>query len=205
MLGADVFAWGIELVEELVEIAGESICLLRPADPAALLDEDSFAEDEFLPYWAELWPSSWSLVQALPDSLEDRRVLELGCGLGLPSIVAARRGAKVLATDWAADALALLACNATRNGVELSRARLDWTAPDETTARGPFDLVLAADVAYENRNVAPLAALLERLGTEVLLADPGRAACAALLERLVASFDHHDLGAGVHRLVPLGR
>ncbi len=193
-----------ELVEEIVEIDGDALCLLRPADPAALLDEEAFAEDEFLPYWAELWPSARRLVQALPFNLAGRQILELGCGLGLPSLVAARRGATVLATDWAADALALLGRNASRLGVALERAHLDWTRPGDPMVGHRFDLVLAADVAYEQRNVEPLASLLERLGTEVLLADPGRVAGAALLERLTARFDRTDLGGGVSRLRPRG-
>jgi predicted nicotinamide N-methyase len=51
---------------------------------------------------------------------------------------------------------------------------VSWTEPGALLARAPFDLVLAADVLYERRSVAPLAGLLPRLGGEVLLADPGR-------------------------------
>lgn len=193
-----------DLVEEAVEVGDETLRLLRPADPAALLDEEAFAEDEFLPYWAELWPAARSLVATLPADLAGRRVLELGCGLGLPSLVAARRGAEVVATDWAEEALALLGRNAARLGVEVRRCRLDWTRPPDALLRERFDLVLAADVAYERRNVEPLALLLEDLGTEVLLADPGRVSGAALLERLERSFARQDLGGGVSRLRPRG-
>lgn len=201
--------WRIDLVEELIEVgreaSGDVVRLLRPVDPSALLDEDAFAADEFLPYWAELWPSARSLAEVLPASLTGRRVLELGCGLGLPSLVAARRGAVVLATDWAGEALELLALNAGRNGVAVEVSLLDWTDVPATLAmlaeRG-FDLVLAADVAYETRNVAPLAALFSQLGCEILLADPGRAAGAALLGRVARRFAASDLGGGVTRLVP---
>lgn len=193
-----------ELFEEVLEVAGVTFRLLRPADPAALLDEDAFAVDEFLPYWAELWPAARSLAAALPERLEGVRVLELGCGLGLPSLVAARRGAEVVATDWADQALELLATNAARNGVQVARRHLDWTRPPADLVAAPPDLVLAADVAYEQRNVEPLAALLELLGTVTLLADPGRRAGGALLERLASSFERDDLGGGVSRLRPRG-
>src|SRR5205085_7908035 len=72
--------------------------LQRPRDPEALLSEEEFARDEFLPYWAELWPSALELAAVVEArELRGMRVLELGCGLGVPSLVAARAGALVLA------------------------------------------------------------------------------------------------------------
>jgi predicted nicotinamide N-methyase len=131
------------------------LSLLRPVSPDALLDEEAFARDEFLPYWAELWPAATALAAALP-AVAGLRVVELGCGLGLPSLVAAARGAEVTATDWAAEAVELLRENAARNGLRLHAEVRDWREPWPER----FDLVLAADVLYERRNVTPL---LERL------------------------------------------
>ena len=171
-------------VEEVVALDGLDVVLRRPHDAEALIDEEAFAnEDEALPYWAELWPSGVALARAVRRrALGGRRVLELGCGLGLPSIVAAAQGARVLATDWSADALAAAHANAAANGVAIETLRADWRAPDALVARGPFDLVLAADVLYELRLVAPLAAVLARLGAPVLLADPGRATADAFYD-----------------------
>ncbi len=69
----------------------------------------TFAEDERLPYWAELWPSAIGLAHYLDRdvSLRGKHVLELGCGLGLLGVIAARDGARVLCTDYEPDALAL--------------------------------------------------------------------------------------------------
>ena len=131
------------------------LSLLRPVSPDALLDEDAFARDEFLPYWAELWPAATALAVALPD-VAGLRVVELGCGLGLPSLVSAARGADVTASDWAEDAIELLRENAARNGFALRAEVRDWREPWPER----FDVVLAADVLYERRNVEPL---LERL------------------------------------------
>jgi predicted nicotinamide N-methyase len=75
-----------------------TLSLLRPAAPEALIDEGAFERDEFLPYWAELWPAATALAAALPAQLGGVRVVELGCGLGVPSLVAAARGAEVTAT-----------------------------------------------------------------------------------------------------------
>jgi predicted nicotinamide N-methyase len=173
-----------ELIEERIHLAGRELTILRPPDPEALISEEAFEREEFLPYWAELWPSGLALaaeVAGLP--LEGRRVLELGCGLGLPSLAAALAGADVLATDWSPDAVALLRDNAARNEVELEVEIASWFEPDALAARGPWNLVLAADLLYERRNVEPLAALLPRLGSEILVAEPGRPAAGAFLER----------------------
>jgi len=84
----------------------------------------------------------------------------------VPSLVAAARGAEVTATDWADDAIALVRENAAANGVELTAEVRDWREPwDER-----FDLVLAADVLYERRNVAPLVARLAELAPVALIA-----------------------------------
>jgi predicted nicotinamide N-methyase len=165
-----------DLVEEIVTLgAGRDLAVLRPRDSEALLDEHAFEADEFIPYWAELWPSGVALARAISGrALKGARVLELGCGLGLPSIAAAQGGGRVLATDWSPVAIDRLRDNAARNGVRLELEVVSWTAPESLLERAPFDLVLAADVLYERRNVEPLAELLPRLGGEVLVADPGR-------------------------------
>ena len=173
-----------ELIEERIRLAGRELAILRPPDPEALISEEAFEREEFLPYWAELWPSGLALaeeVAALP--LAGRRVLELGCGLGLPSLAASLAGADALATDWSPDAVALLRANAARNEVELEVESASWFEPDPLAARAPWDLVLAADVLYERRNVEPLVALLPRLGSEILVAEPGRPAAGEFLER----------------------
>jgi len=180
----------MELVETTVEVGGHAFSLLHPPDPAELIDEEAFEREEFLPYWAELWPSAVALARAVVElDLAGRGVLELGCGLALPGIVAAHRGARVLATDWSSDALASAERNARRNGVELETALLAWASPSDLTTRGHWSLVLAADVLYERRNVEPLLELLPRLGGDVLLADPGRPALPAFLERAAARWE----------------
>ncbi len=154
---------------ERIVVGEVELDLLRPASAEALLDEQAFEEDEFLPYWAELWPASRALAGALPD-VAGLRVVELGCGLGLPSLVAAARGAEVTATDWAPDAIELLRDNAARNGVTLHAEVRDWREPwDER-----FDLALAADVLYERRNVEPLLDRLRELAPRALVGLAGR-------------------------------
>jgi len=132
-----------------------------------------------MPYWAELWPAALDLARALPVDLAGLRVVELGCGLGVPSLVAAARGADVTAVDWAADAIALLRANAARNRVRVEAVHADWRGFD-----GSFDLALAADVLYEARNVEPLVGLLSRLAPEALVGLAGRPYERDFIERV---------------------
>src|ERR687888_2018048 len=120
-----------DVVEEVIAIDGRALRLLRPRDAEALLDEHAFEHEEYLPYWAELWPSSLALARAVAGrSLRGARTLELGCGLGLPSLAAALAGGRVLATDWSPDAVAMTARNAERNGIAIETLVCSWSAPE---------------------------------------------------------------------------
>jgi len=150
-----------------------------------------------MPYWAELWPSGLDLARVVVGlDLSGRRVVELGAGLGIPSLAAALRGADVLATDWADDAVSLLRDNAARNGVELRAACVRWDEPGPLLAGAPWDVVLGADLLYEQRNADLLLELLPQLGGQILLAEPGRPFAAAFLAR----WDVEELAERVYRL-----
>jgi predicted nicotinamide N-methyase len=166
------------VIAERIALPGGEVEVMRPPDAEALISEESFEHEEFLPYWAELWASAVALAHDVSlRALSGRPTLELGCGLGLPSIAAARAGGRVLATDWSPDAVRATAANAERNGVELETMECSWAEPDAIVERAPWPLVLASDVLYEARNVELLLGLLPRLVDDsglVLLADPGR-------------------------------
>ena len=115
--------------------------------------------------------------------LTGKRVVELGAGLGLPSLAAALAGADVLATDWAEDAVVLLRENAARNALRLRVERVRWDEPEPLLAEAPWDVVLGADLLYERRNADQLLELLPGLGDEILLAEPGRPFAASFLDR----------------------
>jgi predicted nicotinamide N-methyase len=171
--------------------------IIRPPSAEELIDEAAFDDEEFLPYWAELWPSGLALAQHVARlDLDGLRVLELGCGLGLPALSAALRGADVLATDWAEDAIELLQRNAERNGVFIHAARVRWSDPEPLLRAAPWDLVLGADLLYEARNAEQLTALIPKLGGEILLAEPGRPYAKEFLER----FRAESVGERIYRL-----
>lgn len=194
---------------ERIPVAGHELLISRPDDPESLIDESRFGEDEFLPYWADLWPSGLALADYVGElELAGMRVLELGCGLALPSFAAALGGAEVVATDWASEAVAHVLTNAAANGLRVGSEVLDWGSVASEVGR--FDLVLAADVLYEARNALPLLALLEKTvatsGT-ALVADPGRRHAAAFFDSARATgwaIEHVDVAGlpngGIARL-----
>jgi predicted nicotinamide N-methyase len=181
-----------DVVEETFALGGRTVPMLRPRDADAVLD-DVLAEedpgDDRLPYWAELWPSGVALARVVGGQpLTGRRVLELGCGLGLVSVTAALAGARVLAADQSPEATAFVAANAAHNGVRVQTAVCAFNQPEPLLAGAPWDLVVAADVLYEPRNVPELLWLLPRLVDDtgaVWLADPGR----SMLNRFLAGVD----------------
>jgi predicted nicotinamide N-methyase len=176
----------LDLVADAVDLADGRLVFVHPGDAMALLDEDDVAADQaYPPYWAEPWPSGIELAYAVSaHDWRDTAVVELGCGLGLPAIAAARAGARVLATDRSADAVTFAAVNAEQNGVAVEAAVCAWDRPAVVVARAPWRLVLAADVLYGQRNVDELLALLPRLVDdhgEVWIADPQRPLTDAFL------------------------
>jgi predicted nicotinamide N-methyase len=189
----------LNLVKDRVEVDGLSLSILRPQQAEALLSEEAFEHEEFLPYWAELWPSGLALAHVVRRrDVRGLRVLELGCGLGVPSIVAALGGARVLATDWSPEALEVAAANAERNRADVDTELASWADSDRLERQAPWDLVLGADLLYEQRNVDQLLALLPRLGGEILLAEPGRPPSVRFFEAVELAVE--PLGDRVYRL-----
>jgi predicted nicotinamide N-methyase len=172
-----------QLVSVSIDLPGGELRVLQPEESAELPDGGAVEWAPLAPYWSVLWRSGVELARELDAvELHGLRLVELGCGLAVPSIAAARAGAEVLATDSDAEALELAGRNARENGVHVETAVVDWTQPEELVSRGPFDLVLAADVLYERPTVAVLLSLMPRLAREAWLADPGRPPAAAFLD-----------------------
>ena len=176
-----------DVVEEVVDLPGGAVTVRHPRDGLELLDEEAFEREQFMPYWADLWPSAVALADVVarrPPA--GKRVIELGCGIALPGIVAARGGAAdVLLTDWSDDAVACAADNAALNGVRVRTAVRSWEDAGALRIDGGWDVVLASDVLYEERNVLPLLAALDELvgpAGEVWLTDPRRRHLPAFLE-----------------------
>lgn len=184
------------LRRDCVHLPGSNVTLEieRPDNFDLLLDAAVDDPEQNLPYWAELWPSGIALAAYVLEQAElvrGRRVLELGCGLGVTATAAMRVGADLLVTDYAPEALALCARNTARQaGASPRGMQLNWRHPDSAfLAEAPWGIVLAADVLYEARDVAPLLHLAPRLVApdgELWLAEPGRAPAAEFLTQMAA-------------------
>jgi predicted nicotinamide N-methyase len=147
-------------------------------DREALLRDDGVAEP---PYWAHLWIGSVALARRLAElgALAGRRVLDLGCGLGLPGIVAAALGAEVWCADREPPALAFVAASALHNRLTQVRCTLlDFARQRIDT---DFDLILAAELVYDPESYGPLCDFLDhhlRPGGEIHLTDAFRSDAA---------------------------
>ncbi len=182
------------------------VLIVRPRDFEDLLTEEAFDHEELLPYWAHLWDSAVALAQVVSrEAPAGARVLELGCGLGLPSIAAARAGALVTAIDWSPDAIRASSANAARNDVEVEAFTCDWDASERLLDRAPWDLVIAADVLYERKKVTAMLDLLPRLGDHVLLAEPGRMPSEPFFEQAEKDWHRDELRAASRPRAPVHR
>jgi ETFB lysine methyltransferase len=181
------------VVQENVLLEGRTFVIERPGEPDKLLDNpaviQAFERDEYMPYWADLWPAARMLAKAIlredwPPGME---VLELGCGLGLPGVVALAKGLHVTFSDYDATALHFAERNARLNKFDSFRLlRLDWRQPPDMH----FPLILASDLMYEERNVAPVVGLLQKMlapGGLCLLTDQDRKPAPLLRETLAAA------------------
>jgi len=164
---------------ESFQVGGQELKLHVPLDPDAIffaMTEEEFGEEERLPHWARLWPGALGLAEFVTsiDWQPGLRVLDLGCGLALNGILAARAGTKVVAADWFVDALDFASANAKLNDVEMQVMHLDWNHPPPGLE---FDCVLGADLLYEVRNHQPVLNFLNTVLTRhgrAILSDHGR-------------------------------
>lgn len=207
-------------VERLLpEVCGRTWIIERRGDLETLWDaigEDDFGDDERLPYWVELWPSSLLLARWLHErqaAIAGRVCVDMGCGLGLSAIVASRLGARVAAFDYEYAPLPFARGNADSNGAPQPLwLQMDWRSP--ALASGCADYVWGGDVMYELRFVQPVTDFLAHVlapGGRAWIAEPDRNIRAPFVEYarghgfgcervLTERFDHAGHKVTVHIL-----
>lgn len=193
------------------------LTITSAADIDELIDrisEEEFRLDERLPYWATVWHSAVALgsfLQENPHLVADCPVLELGCGLGVAGIIAARCGARVTFSDHDPHALLAARINAGVNAADRGSSFLEIDIRDSLPGRWP--VILAADIVYEKRFIAPLADFfantLEESGLAIL-AEPDRSIAEPFFPLLesrgyfstrfsrTASLDGRSAGVSIH-------
>ncbi|WP_341888494.1 methyltransferase domain-containing protein [Variovorax sp. YR752] len=212
---------GYQTREERVDIVGADSLLIR-----SLLDRQQFADPHghaadvgissaAWPLFGCLWPAALHLAaqMARRPLVAQERILEVGCGLALASLVAHRRGADVTASDCHPLAAGFLLENVRLNGLPpLTYRHGDWAAAPlgppvqgEAIVEGRFDLIIGSDVLYERDDLGQLAAFVERHAqpaAEVLIVDPNRGNRAAFHRRMATAgfvMTESLLGAGASR------
>ena len=164
-----------------VNACGRDWTLERAADMEALWESmTEFTEDERLPYWTELWPSSLVLADWLyqrRESLRGQPCLDLGCGIGLTALVAQWLGANVIGMDYEPEALRFARRNAEHNAVPQPLwTVMDWRKP--AVKRRSLRFIWGGDIMYEQRFAAPVLDFLEYAlaeGGAAWVAEPSRA------------------------------
>jgi predicted nicotinamide N-methyase len=181
-----------------VTVGDVALTIETPPDLDELLERAAARDPQAvdaIPYYAILWPAARGLAEYLwrqRAELSGARVLELGCGLGLPSILAARLGAQATATDFHPETGEWLQHNAALNGVTLAYRQLDWNeflakrseiggqgsdgtgrpsatsvflpqSPDLRSPTSDFPLIIGSDLVYERRHIPALVCAIDAL------------------------------------------
>jgi predicted nicotinamide N-methyase len=187
-----IHLWSIRDMDRALDEICKTYPPATPEEETRLLD--------LCPYFATVWPSARALGLFMSEQkslFSKKRGIEVGCGLGLNSILGAKVGATMTAADFHPDAGHWLDRNTELNQVKVEYLSWDWTTPvpDTLLSKGLFDFVLASDVLYESRHPADLVRALIRLIPEkgfIVLADPGR----SYLNQALAEFELQ----GFHRV-----
>ncbi|HSO19483.1 MAG TPA: methyltransferase [Desulfosarcina sp.] len=185
MFSLETFHKNYETVITPVTIDAHCLNLFTPASIDRFIDADDIMND--FPLWAKIWEASAILAGHLVSLPPDpgKRMLEIGCGVGLVGIAAAKAGHRVTMTERNPDALNFARANALANGcTELVVERLDWNAPQ---LEGRFDHIVGSETVYKNEDIDGLEALFDRYlspGGTVILAEGVRSTGVVFWERM---------------------
>jgi predicted nicotinamide N-methyase len=156
------------------------VCTLR--DNQQFLDPEDIALNLGIcsaswPLFGVIWPSSMVLAHYMAShDTAGKKILEIGCGMALSSLLLNKRHDDITATDYHPEAGFFLERNTQlNNGNAIDYRRIDWA--DENSDLGLFDLIIGSDLLYEDQHIQLVADFIQKHANstcEVILVDPGR-------------------------------
>lgn len=167
---------------QTIEIGSIDIHLCTLRDKQQYSDPEDIAKnlginDTLWPLFGVVWPSSLVLAHYMNDYATDgKRILEIGCGMALTSLMLNKQHADITATDYHPEVGGFLQRNSELNhDVDIQYERANWS--EDTDSLGRFDLIIGSDILYEDEHIQQLASFVEQHSLpncEVILVDPGR-------------------------------
>jgi len=190
MFSLESFHKEYETITTELVVNGRKFQMLLPKDLTRFINtRDVFHE---FPLWAKIWPASWVLAGFLAEMPADqtKKIMEIGAGTGLVSIVAAAFGHNITLTESNPDALLFARANAHCNGCpQLPIMELDWNRPQ---LRDTVDYIVASEVAYKKDDLRALLSLFNRCmkpGGQIFLAGEMRKVSKDFYKQLETDFN----------------
>jgi protein-L-isoaspartate O-methyltransferase len=173
-----------------VKVGTRHLTFFKPKSIDRFINPDNPMEG--FPLWAKIWEASAILLQYMADLDVDpqRRILELGSGIGVAGIAAASMGHNITLTEYDPDALNFLKANADLNNCPHARVRhLDWFSPD---LEGRYDLMIGSEIIYQKQAVTALGDVFKKFLSPrgmVVLAERVRSTGAVFFEKMATEYD----------------
>lgn len=149
----EIFLENLELETEEITIRGRKIKIFKPKKLEDIFQGDPFLEVEKFPFWFKVWEGSIILADYLATLKPPKKILELGAGLGVPSLVASSFGHEVVASDYEILPLKLIELSAKFNNLNIRTLVLNWKNPQLSEK---FDLIIGAEVVFKKSLFNPL-------------------------------------------------
>jgi predicted nicotinamide N-methyase len=173
---------GLRLSYQTIEFGKIDIhlCTLRNKqefhDPAGIAEKLGISSASW-PIFGVIWPSSLVLAHFIVDyQTGSKRIMEVGCGMALSSLLLNKQGDDITATDYHPETQNFLQRNALLNGGgAIAFEQTDWA--NKSDELGLFDLIIGSDLLYEDSHIELLASFIEghsNPACEVIIVDPGR-------------------------------
>ena len=167
------------------------LCTLRNKqefhDPAGIAEKLGISSASW-PMFGVIWPSSLVLAHFISEyETGSKRILEVGCGMALSSLLLNKQCADITATDYHPEAQKFLQRNSLLNedrAIDFEQA--NWAAKNDKL--GLFDLIIGSDLLYEDNHIELLANFIDmhsKPACEVIIVDPGRGRKNKLRSRMV--------------------